>query len=134
MARKQYAKLVPLVKNPAAVKTPKDLDLDEVVKAVAKGFEQSRDQGSFEYYVLENNATAPFRIELKGGKPTIVKEATGKANFSLRATRATAAEIAKGDLSPVDAYLAGRMEVLGDLAFAKRLFARLAAKDGEKEF
>lgn len=36
MERKQYAKLVPLVQNPSAVKTPKDLDLDEVAKAVAK--------------------------------------------------------------------------------------------------
>ena len=43
------------------------------------------------------------------------------------------AEIAKGDLSPVDAYLAGRLEVHGDLDFGKRLFARLAAKTGDKE-
>ena len=134
MERKQYAKLVPLVQNPSAVKTPKDLDLDEVAKAVAKSFEQSRDLGSFEYYVLEDNATTPFRLELTGGKPVIGREATGKANFAVRASRATVAEIAKGDLSPVDAYLAGRMEVHGDLEFAKRLFARLAAKTGEKEF
>ena len=134
MERKQYAKLVPLVKNPAGVKTPKDLDLDEVAKSVAKGFEQSRDLGSFEYSILDGNETMPFRLEVKGGKPVIGKEATGRANFAVRASRATAAEIAKGDLSPVDAYLAGKLEVHGDLAFGRRLFARLAAKTGEKEF
>jgi putative sterol carrier protein len=134
MPRKPYAKLVPLVKNPAGVKDPKDLDLDEVAKFVAKSFEQSRDQGSFEYYVLDDSQAMPFRLELRGGKPVISKEATGKANFALRASRATAAELAKGELSPVDAYLSGKLEVLGDLDFAKRLYARLAAKNGETEF
>jgi putative sterol carrier protein len=134
MPRKSYAKLVPLIKNPAGVKDPKGLDLDEVAKSMAKSFEQSRDQGSFEYYILDDNQATPFRLELKAGKPVIHKEVTGKANFTIRATRAAAAELAKGELSPVDAYLAGRLEVLGDLDFGKRLFARLAAKGGETEF
>lgn len=131
---KQYAKLVPLVKNPGAVKTPKDLNLDEAAKALAKSFEHARDTGSFEFYVIEENETTPFRLDLKGKKPAIVKGATGKADFAIKGSRATMAEIAKGDLSPVDAYLAGRLEVHGDLDFGKRLFARLAAKPGEKEF
>ena len=33
-------------------------------------------------------------------------------------------EIANGDLSPVDAYLTGRMEVAGNLDFAKRQYAK----------
>ena len=130
---KQFAKIVPLVKNPTNLKTPKDVDFTEAAKALAKSFEQGREQGSFEVHVVDDNET-PLRMEFKGGKPALSRETTGKADFSIKANRATLAEIAKGDLSPVDAYLAGRVEVHGDLDFGKRLFARLAAKTGDTDF
>jgi putative sterol carrier protein len=129
---KPFAKLEPLVKG--TVKTPKDLNLDEATKALAKRIEQVRDTGSFEVHVIDEKETAPFRLDLTGGKATIAKGSTGKADFAIKGSRETMAEIAKGDLSPVDAYLAGRLEVHGDLDFGKRLFAKLAAKTGEREF
>jgi putative sterol carrier protein len=131
---KTYAKLKPLVREPGSIKDPKDLNLDEAGQAVAKGLEGMRDEGTLEYYVLEEGKAAPFRMELKGGKAAISKETTGKADFIVKADRATMAAFAKGELSPVDAYLSGRMEVHGNLDFAKRLFAKLAAQSGEKEF
>ena len=131
---KQFAKLNPLVKNPGAVKTPKDLNLDEAAKALAKTFESAREKGNFEVHITDEAEATPVRLDLTGDKPVVGKGATGKADFAVKGSRATLAEIAKGDLSPVDAYLAGQLEVHGDLDFGKRLFARLAAKSGEKEF
>jgi putative sterol carrier protein len=130
---KRYAKLVPLVKNPESVKTPKDLGVDEAIKALARSLEQARDLGTFEIHISDDKAVAPIRLELRGGKPVIGRESLGKADFVIRASGATLAEMAKGELSPADAYLGGRMEVHGDLDFGKRLFARLAARGGEKE-
>jgi putative sterol carrier protein len=37
-------------------------------------------------------------------------------------------ELANGDLSPVDAYLAGRLELTGDVEFAKRQYAKVKAR------
>ena len=84
--------------------------------------------------IIDEKETAPFRLDLTGGKATVAKGSTGKADFAIKGSRETMAEIAKGDLSPVDAYLAGRLEVHGDLDFGRRLFAKLAAKTGETEF
>ncbi len=131
---KTYAKLIPLVQNPGSIKTSKDLDLDEASKNLVKGLAHGREQGSFEMHVLDDDSVVPFRIELNMGKPVLSRQSGALSNFMLRASRATAAEMAKGELSPVDAYLAGRLEVHGDLEFGKRLYARLAAKGGLKEF
>jgi putative sterol carrier protein len=130
---KRYAKLVPLVKNPQSVKSSKDLAVDEAIKALARSLEQVRDLGSFEIHVSDDKSVAPIRLELRGGKPVVGRESVGKADFAIRASGATLTEMAKGELSPVDAYLGGQMEVHGDLDFGKRLFARLAARGGEKE-
>jgi putative sterol carrier protein len=131
---KQFAKLNPLVKDPGAVKTPKDFKLEEAAKSLVKGLETAREKGNFEIHVTDESESTPVRLDLTGDKPALAKSATGKADFAIKGSRATLAEIAKGDLSPVDAYLAGQLEVHGDLDFGKRLFARLAAKAGEKEF
>jgi len=131
---KQFAKLNPLVKNPVAVKTPKDFNLDEAAKTLVKSLESARDKGSFEVHVTDESESTPVRLDLTGDKPVIAKGTTGKTDFAIKGSRATLAEIAKGDLSPVDAYLSGQLEVHGDLNFGKRLFARLATKAGEKEF
>lgn len=130
---KQFAKLTPLIKNPGAVKTPKDLNLDEATKSLAKNLESAREKGNFEVHITDESEE-PLRLDLTGDKPAIARGTTGKADFAIKGSRATLADIAKGDLSPVDAYLAGQLEVHGDLDFGKRLFARLAAKSGEKEF
>lgn len=131
---KTYAKLVPLVRNPSSIKTPKDLNLDEASKNLVKGLAQGREEGSFEMHVLDGDSVTPFRVELNAGKPVLTRRSGAHPNFMLRASRATVAEMAKGELSPADAYLAGRLEVHGDLEFGKRLYARLAAKGGLKEF
>lgn len=131
---KTYAKLNPLVREPAVVKTPSDLDLDQAAETLARSLEGMRDSGTFEYHVIEEKQAAPYRFELKGGKAAVTRETTGRADFALKANRATVTALAKGELSPVDAYLSGRMEVHGSLDFGKRLFAKLAAKTGETEF
>jgi putative sterol carrier protein len=125
-----FPKLEPLVKG--AVKTPKDLNLDEATKSLAKRIEQARPTGSFEVHVIEEKE--PIRLDLSGGKAAASKGSTGKADFAVKGSRETMAQIASGELSPVDAYLSGRLEVHGDLDFGKRLFAKLAAKGGELEF
>jgi len=126
----QFAKLEPLVKG--AVKTPKDLNLDEATKSLSKRIEQARATGSFEVHIIEEKE--PIRVDLSAGKAAASKGSTGKADFAVKGSRETMAQIASGELSPVDAYLNGRLEVHGDLEFGKRLFAKLAAKDGELEF
>jgi putative sterol carrier protein len=126
----QFAKLEPLVKG--AVKTPKDFNLDEATKNLAKRIEQARATGSFEVHILEEKE--PLRLDLTGGKAAATKGSTGKPDFAVKGSRETMAQIASGELSPVDAYLNGRLEVHGDLDFGKRLLAKLAAKGGELEF
>ena len=125
----QFAKLEPLVKG--AVKAPKDLNLEEATKNLAKRIEQARATGSFEVHIIEEKE--PIRVDLSGGKAAASKGTSTKADFAVKGSRETMAQIASGELSPVDAYLNGRLEVHGDLEFGKRLFAKLAAKGGELE-
>lgn len=130
---KQYAKLTPLVKNPAGLKTAKDLDADEAMRNLARQMEQVSMEGSFDVYMLDDGKESTYRLGLAGGKATPVRRATGRPTFAIRATRETLAAVAKGELSPVDAYLLGKMEVHGDLDFGKRLYAALAAKGARTE-
>jgi putative sterol carrier protein len=129
--RKQYARLTPLVRN-TALKKAEDLDVGEAAKAILKSFEQGRDSGSFEIEIV-GDRTPPQRFEFGGGKASLNVEPAGNAAFAIKADRTTMMEMARGTLSPVDAYLGGRMEVHGDLDVGKRVFARLAAKGGERE-
>jgi|SRR5688572_27971859 len=126
----QFAKLEPLVKG--AVKAPKDLNLEEATKSLAKRIEQERSTGSFEVHITEEKD--PIRVDLSSGKAAASKGSTGKADFAVKGSRETMAQIASGELSPVDANLNDRLEVHGDLEFGKRLFAKLSAKGAELEF
>ncbi len=123
---RKYAKIKPLVKDPGS------LDVQQVAETLARSLEGMSD-GAFEYHVIEEKGGPPVRLDFRGGKPAVSREPAGKVDFALKADPATTAAIAAGTLSPVDAYLSGRMEVHGDLGFGKRLFAKLAAAEGQKE-
>jgi putative sterol carrier protein len=130
---KQYAKLTPLVKNPAALKTARDLDADEAMRTLARRLSQVGMEGSFDVYVLDGGKGSAYRLGLAGGRAAPVRQVTGRPTFAIRASRETLAAVAKGELSPVDAYLLGKMEVHGDLEFGKRLYAALSAKGAQTE-
>jgi putative sterol carrier protein len=58
----------------------------------------------------------------------VAEGSADERNLEVVVSEETWVEMANGDLSPVDAYLAGRMEVTGDLEFAKRQYAKAMSR------
>ncbi|MGQ0569590.1 MAG: SCP2 sterol-binding domain-containing protein [Armatimonadota bacterium] len=130
---KRYARLNPLFKNPSTVKSVRDLNLDQSMDALVRRLGGARESGSAEVYIVGGLRETAYRLEFVGGKGTVSKVNAGAADFAVRASAETWMEMAKGDLSPIDAFLTGRLEVHGDLGFGKRLFAKAASRGGERD-
>jgi putative sterol carrier protein len=123
-----YPRLKRLLAAKMTVEDMSPADVSTSMESAAQLLKRGNDVGALEVRLLGGRADRSFTFSLLPGECR-VKE-TGADSPSLRVvlTDATWAEIASGDLSPVDAYLSGRLEVAGDLGFAKRQYAKLMSR------
>ena len=127
-----FAKLNPLIED-GSYKEFTDKHVDEVLSNLAKRLAPGRDEGRFNIDILDGDRRRSYSVQLKDRNCSVATQAVGKADFEIVLSKETFVEVATGNLSPVDAFLTGRMEVRGDLNFGKRLFARTAARHGVQE-
>jgi len=128
-----YPRLKRLLAAKMSTKEASAADVSASMESAAKLLKKGNDAGTLELRVLGGRADRSFTFDVLPGD-CHVKE-TGSESPSLRVvlTDTTWAEIASGDLSPVDAYLSGRLEVAGDLGFAKRQYAKLISRGDVSE-
>lgn len=122
-----YAKLKSLVDVPAGSKKAMAREINKAVRGLATALEKERAAGRFRVVMLGKAKETTFNVDHGGAKSKVTSGAEGKANFEICGSEETLAEIAAGRLSPVDAYLTGRLQVRGDLEYGKRVYARVAA-------
>ncbi len=103
-------------------------DISAAVEAAAELLKRGKDVGNVELRVVGSKGRRSFTLDVRDGE-CLVEEAGSEArDLRVAASEDTWVEIANGDLSPVDAYLTGRLELAGNLGFAKRQFAKLMSR------
>ena len=108
-------------------------DIEASVKAGAKLLERGKDVGQIELRLVGGRADRSYTVDVVAGSSRVAPGRADEPNLQLVVPESTWVEIANGDLSPVDAYLTGRMEVAGDLEFAKRQYAKAMSRRGAEE-
>lgn len=110
-----------------AVMTPKSRDLKASWSRLAAHLDRTPDRGVVQFRVVEG--VRPQVASLYLGVKTRVVEGQAEAAPDLEiVTRGdTWREIAGGKLSPVDAFLMGRLRVRGDYELGKRLLRQLSS-------
>jgi hypothetical protein len=108
-------------------------EVKESMEALTKHLGRGRDLGRLRLRLLGGRKRNTYAIELLGGEGRMSQSEADEFDFEVVCTEETWAEIANGDLSPIDAYLAGRMELTGDLDFAKRQLAKVTSRTAVEE-
>lgn len=123
----EYAKLKSLIELPKGKKATAQ-HINKAAGGLAAALKKERAAGRFRVGVLDKGKETKLSIDHAGGASKVSADAGGRANLEVRASRETLTEIATGRLSPVDAYLTGRLQLRGDLEYGKRVYARAAAR------
>jgi putative sterol carrier protein len=131
---KKYAKIKRLFKTSVSANRVGASQVDESMKALSHLLKRGKEIGRFQIKISDKRKVSHYCLDLLSGECRLGKTTMSDTHFAVATSKETWAEIAAGDLSPVDAFLTGRMEVEGDLSFGKRLYAKAASKPGSIEF
>jgi putative sterol carrier protein len=123
-----YPRLKRLLAAKMTVEEASPADVRTSVESAAQLLKKGHDLGTLELRLLGGQADRSFTFSVLPGDCQVKETGTESPSVRVVLTDATWAEIASGDLSPVDAYLSGRLEVAGDLGFAKRQYAKLMSR------
>ena len=108
-----------------------EVGLGNTFEAMAKSLQDSGEKGSIQFRILRDDEHLYWCIEL-GSKANKVKTIKVEQPTLEIVTRAdTWWQIAKSSLSPLDAFLQGKMRIRGDVDLGKRLLRRLALSEGK---
>jgi putative sterol carrier protein len=103
-------------------------DIAQSMESGAKLLKRGKDIGRLEVRLLGARGSRSFTFDVLSGDCRVAEGSSEERDLEVVVSEETWVEIANGDLSPVDAYLAGRMEVTGDLEFAKRQYAKAMSR------
>jgi putative sterol carrier protein len=123
-----YPRLKRLLAAKINVEDMSPADVSTSMESAAQLLKRGNDVGALEIRLLGGQSDRSFTFSLLPGECRVEETGTDSPSLRVVLTDATWAEIASGDLSPVDAYLSGRLEVAGDLGFAKRQYAKLMSR------
>jgi putative sterol carrier protein len=109
-------------------------DIAASMQSAAKLLKTGKDVGRLQVRLLgEGTADRAFTFDVLGGECRVKEGASDDQDLELVLSEDTWVAIANGELSPVDAYLTGRMELAGDIDFAKRQYAKVRSRGGTEE-
>jgi putative sterol carrier protein len=123
---KRYATLRPLARRSRA-------DVGDALRAMAAALAKTEERGRVHLRLVTDGKVEAWTIELgaKGGK--VSESATGKPALEIVTRAETWAKIADGELSPLEAFLTGKLRVRGDAHMGKRIVRHLSGGEGEVE-
>jgi putative sterol carrier protein len=108
-------------------------DIAASMEAGASLLKRGKDVGRLEVRLIGKRGSNSYTFDVLGGECRMRKGSPAESDFEVVVSEETWVEIANGDLSPVDAYLTGRMELSGDLEFAKRQYAKVMARGSAED-
>ena len=130
----EYAKFKNFIGSAADANDLSVSALSESVRTIGNALKKGKHVGRVGLRVTDKRKVRHYCADLLGGECKVSETRAENATFAIACTKETWAKIATGELSPVDAFYQGQMEVEGDLAFGKRLYAIAASKRGTINF
>jgi putative sterol carrier protein len=128
----EYATLIPLTgKGGSRNRVPNEHDLDQTFQHMAEALAGSGEEGHFQVRILGSGAELCWNIGLGGKSPEVGRQRMHRPDFEIVTRIETWWHIAEGKLSPLDAFLTGKMRVRGNRDFGQRVFKRLARPEGK---
>jgi putative sterol carrier protein len=121
----EYPKLKRLFRRELSVGEAGASEISEAVEAAAKLLGRGKDVGRLQLRLVGGRRRSAFTFDVLGGECRVAEGAAETPNLEIVVPEDALVEIANGRLSPVDAYLTGRMEITGDIEFGKRQYAKL---------
>jgi putative sterol carrier protein len=103
-------------------------DIAESMETGAKLLKRGKDVGRLEVRLIGARESRSYTFDVLAGDCRVTQGRSAERDLEVVVSEETWVEIANGDLSPIDAYLAGRMELTGDLEFAKRQYAKAMSR------
>ena len=73
------------------------------------------------YFAVTGEGGGDFAVKVADGKCTVEKAKPADPNLTVTMDATDAAAITAGELDPVSAFMAGRLQVEGDISLALRL-------------
>lgn len=108
-------------------------DLTESMESGAKLLKRGKDVGRLEVRLLGKSGSRSYTFDVLAGDCRVTQGTSDERDLEIVVSEETWVDLANGDLSPVEAYLTGRMEVTGDLEFAKRQYAKAMSRRAAEE-
>jgi len=118
-----YAKVRRLTKE-------REEDIEQTFQRLAELVRGSDTTGALRCTILEGEKSRSWTLELRGRDCRLQREATTMPDVEIITQRTTWWEIAEGRLSPLDAFIQGRMRILGNTELGSRLLGHVAEGDG----
>jgi hypothetical protein len=119
--RVDYAKLERLVE-------PGEKDLDKAFTRLSEMLQSSGELAEVQFDVVQGRSRRQWTISLEPKAASVSAKAARRPDFRAITTGDTARQILEGELSPLDAFLSGRLRIRGDTELAKRLLKRVVGR------
>lgn len=126
---KTYAKLKKLAVTLKAGKKPTSKDIDTSFIKAAALLKGMAEHARFQIKLIDSRTTANWCLTLTEEICTVSRTHIDRPEIEIITHEDTYWRLATGDLSPVEAFLAGKMEVIGDCKLLFRIYQKLATKD-----
>ncbi len=130
----KFAKVKPLFINPAKVKGVSNTHIKQSVDSLAQMLKKGKEKGRFQIRLLGKGRTAAYCLDMDSGECNVTTKSMPDSDLEIITNKEDWLEMAKGKLSPVDAFVSGRMELHGDLELGKKLLARVSGRRQELPF
>ena len=105
--------------------------IDETFDQMARLLQGSDEKGSVQFRIIEGDQRLFWGLTIKDASAKISKKKITKPDLEIVTKAQNWMQIASGALSPLEAFLQGKMRIRGDFELGKRLLTRLAATRGK---
>lgn len=95
--------------------------LQDVVRKINDQPQRSGISAATYHFVLTGEGGGTWTLSISGGQARLEEGAKGTPNTTIEMSAADSQELAARRLSPVSAYMSGRLRIQGDLGLAMRL-------------
>jgi SCP-2 sterol transfer family len=114
-----YAKLKRLIR-------PGERDFRRAFARLAQRLKASGERAEVQVDLLQARQREPWSLLLEGNAATASRKAARRPDLHIILREQTWRQIATGERSPLESFLAGQVRLRGDPELAKRLFKRVA--------
>jgi putative sterol carrier protein len=108
-------------------------DIGGSLRRMASALSKARERGRIHLRLAGATGESVWTVALGAKAPKVTAKAEGRPTVEIVTREETWARIADGVLSPLEAFVTGKLRLRGDAALAKRLVRTLSGNEGETE-